>query len=191
MNAIDILAGYFKRNSDLKHEEIDMICFYFREESYAREENLFMEGDRYKKIAYVTKGILRVYIIDHKGEEIVKNFIEEDNFFTDNESFEKNLPSVISVSTVTDCVLLTLSKSDADLLSNKIPQWAYLMKMGAMRAMNDMIHKQNFLRIGNSIDKYNYFVKNFPVLAQQVPLKYIASYLSITQSSLSRIRKQG
>jgi hypothetical protein len=65
------------------------------------------------------------------------------------------------------------------------------MKMGTMQAMNDMIRKQNFLRMGNSIDKYNYFVKNFPVLAQQVPLKYIASFLSITQSSLSRIRKQG
>jgi CRP-like cAMP-binding protein len=191
MNSIEILAGYLNRDSDLKHEEIEMICSYFHEESLDREENLFREGERYKKIAYVAKGILRVYIVDHEGEEIVKNFIEEDNFFTDTESYEKSLPSVINVSAVTACVLLTLSKSDADLLSKKIPQWAYLMKMGAMQAMNDMIRKQNFLRIGNSIDKYYYFVKHFPVLAQQVPLKYIASYLSITQSSLSRIRKQG
>jgi CRP-like cAMP-binding protein len=191
MNSTDILAAYLRRNSDMKDDEINMICSYFQEESLAREENLFREGDRYKKIAFVAKGILRVYVIDNEGEEIVKNFIEDENFFSDIESFEKNSPSILNVSAVTDCILLTLSKPDADILADRMTQWAYLMKMGAMQAMNDMIRKQNFLRLGNSIDKYNYFVKNFPLLAQQVPLKYIASYLSITQSSLSRIRKQG
>jgi CRP-like cAMP-binding protein len=191
MNSIAILAAYFKRNSDLTDDETGMICSYFREESLAREENLFREGDRYKKIAFVAKGILRVYVTDNDGEEIVKNFVEAENFFSDTESFDKNSPSVLNVSAVTDCILLTLSKPDADILEDRMPQWAYLMKMGTMQAMNDMIRKQNFLRMGNSIDKYNYFVKNFPVLAQQVPLKYIASFLSITQSSLSRIRKQG
>jgi CRP-like cAMP-binding protein len=191
MNSTAILSAYFKRKSNLTDDETDMICSYFREESLAREENLFREGDRYKKIAFVAKGILRVYVTDNYGEEIVKNFVEDENFFSDTESFDKNSPSVLNVSAVTDCILLTLSKPDADILADRMPQWAYLMKMGTMQAMNDMIRKQNFLRIGNSIDKYNYFVKNFPVLAQQVPLKYIASFLSITQSSLSRIRKQG
>jgi CRP-like cAMP-binding protein len=191
MNSIGILDAYFRRNSDLKDDETDIICSYFREESLAREENLFREGDRYKKIAFVAKGILRVFVTDSDGEEIVKNFVEAESFFSDIESFDRNSPSVINVSAVTDCVLLTLSKPDAEILAERMPQWTYLMKMGAIQAMNDMIRKQNFLRIGNSIDKYNYFVKNFPVLAQQVPLKYIASFLSITQSSLSRIRKQG
>lgn len=191
MNPIDILNAYFKRNSDLKDDETGMICSYFREESLDREESLFREGDRYKKIAFVAKGILRVYVTDSDGEEIVKNFVEEENFFSDIDSFDNNSPAVLNVSTITDCILLTLSKPDADILTDRMPQWAYLMKMGAIQAMNDMIRKQNFLRIGNSIDKYNFFVQNFPVLAQQVPLKYIASYLSITQSSLSRIRKQG
>jgi CRP-like cAMP-binding protein len=191
MDSFGTFAAYFRRNSDLKDDEIDMICTYFLEESLAREQMLFREGDRYKKIAFVTKGILRVYVTDGGGDEIVKNFVEEENFISDTESFDNNSPSVINVSAVTDCILLTLSKSDAEILSDRMPQWAYMMKMGAMQAMNDMIRKQNFLRIGNSIDKYNHFVKNFPALAQKVPLKYIASFLSITQSSLSRIRKQG
>jgi hypothetical protein len=65
------------------------------------------------------------------------------------------------------------------------------MKAGAMQAMNEMIRKQGFLRIGDATSQYRHFVEHFPSLAQQVPLKYIASYLRVTQSSLSRIRKQG
>ena len=191
MDSLSSLRSYIKANSTLKAEEIEVICSYFQEESLAKEEPLLMEGDRYKKIVFVVKGILRVFVIDPNGEEIVKNFIEEMNFFSDIESFDKNLHAIINVSAVIDCTILTLSKADAELLVTQLPEWKYLMKMGAIQAMNDMIRKQNFLRMGDSAEQYHHFVEHFSNLAQKVPLKYIASYLRITQSSLSRIRKQG
>lgn len=190
MDSENILAEFLSKDSSLKREEIESICGYFHPETINKEESLLLVGNKYNKIVFVIEGILRVFVIDPNGEEVVKNFIEPKSFFSDIESFEKNLPSVINVSAVTDCKILTISKSDADKLIYQLPKWEYLMKVGAMQAMNDMIRKQNFLRIGNSIDQYHYFVEHFPNLAQQVPLKYIASYLRITQSSLSRIRKQ-
>lgn len=155
-----------------------------------KEEPLLIAGNKYKKIVFVVDGILRVFVVDNKGEEVVKNFIEPRNFFADIESLEKNQNSLINLSAVTDCDLLTLSKADSDKLITQLPKWEYLIKVGAMEAMNDMIRKQEFLRIGDSAEQYLYFVKHFPLLAKQVPLKYIASYLRITQSSLSRIRRQ-
>jgi CRP-like cAMP-binding protein len=186
-----VLQVYLKENSDLKCEEIKIICSCFIEECLEKEEPLVVEGEKLKKIVFVVEGILRVFVMDPDGEEVVKNFLEPNTFFSEIESFDKNLPAVINVSAVTDCKILTLSKTNAELLGKELPQWEYMMKSGAMQAMNDMIRKQNFLRIGNSIDQYRHFVEHFPNLAKQVPLKYIASYLRITQSSLSRIRKQG
>lgn len=191
MNDKTSLNSYLKKNSNLRTDEIDIICNYFKLEKLDKEISLVQEGMRYKKIVFVVEGILRVFVIDPNGEEVIKNFIEADNFFSEIESFEKDLPSVINVSTVTNCTILTLTKADAEELVNELPKWEYLMKAGAMQAMNDMIRKQNFLRLGSSADQYRYFVENFPNLARQVPLKYIASYLRITQSSLSRIRKNG
>lgn len=183
------LAEYLNKESSLKGEEIELICSYFQHETLNKEESLVVSGNKYKKIVFVVDGILRVFIIDPNGEEVVKNFIEPISFFSDIEGFEKNQPSSINVSAVTNCKILTLSKLDADKLVTQVPQWEYLMKAGAMQAMNDMIRKQNFLRIGDSVDQYRHFVNHFPYLAQRVPLKYIASYLRITQSSLSRIRR--
>ncbi|OQA32512.1 MAG: DNA-binding transcriptional dual regulator Crp [Candidatus Dependentiae bacterium ADurb.Bin331] len=183
-------AEYLKNNSSLNQEEIELICSYFQHEFIKNETQLVYAGKKYKKIVFVVSGILRVFVIDPEGEEVVKNFIEPNCFFADIESIEKNQNSLINVSTVTDCTILTLSKSDADKLVKLLPKWEYLMKVGAMQAMNDMIRKQEFLRIGDSSDQYLHFVKHFPLLVKQVPLKYIASYLRITQSSLSRIRRQ-
>lgn len=190
MESKDVFAAYLKKDSTLKQTEIELICSFFQEEILEREKPLVMAGNKYKKIVFVVEGILRVFIIDKHGEEVVKNFIEPNSFFADIESLEKNQNSMINVSAVTDCTILTLSKPDADKLVQQLPKWEYLMKVGAMQAMNDMIRKQEFLHIGDSSDQYRYFVKHFPLLARQVPLKYIASYLRITQSSLSRIRRQ-
>jgi CRP-like cAMP-binding protein len=185
-----VFAEYLKNDSSLKPEEIELICDYFQPEFIKSESQLLNAGHKYKKFVFVVEGILRVYIIDNFGDEVVKNFIEPKSFFADIESLEKNQNSFINVSAVTDCAILTLTKTDSDKLINQLPKWEYLIKVGAMQAMNDMIRKQEFLRIGDSAEQYNYFIKHYPLLAKQVPLKYIASYLGITQSSLSRIRRQ-
>jgi CRP-like cAMP-binding protein len=186
-----VLATYLSANAPLTKEEIATICHHFQPEVLNREDALMKQGDRFRKIVFVAEGILRVFVLDTEGEEVVKNFIEANDFFSDIGSFEKNLPSGLNVSAITNCNLLTLSKADAEILVSKLPSWEYWMKAGAMQAMNEMIRKQGFLRIGDATSQYRHFVEHFPSLAQQVPLKYIASYLRVTQSSLSRIRKQG
>jgi CRP-like cAMP-binding protein len=168
-----------------------MICSAFVVEQFASETELFRNGDRYAKVVFVVSGILRVFIIDDTGEEIVKNFVAENDFFADLDSFDKNLPSHLNVTAVTDCTVLTLSKATSERMKREFPDWDYSIKTSALEATTQMIFKQNFLRIGDSSYRYRHFVEHFPHLAQRVPLKYIASYLRITQSSLSRIRKKG
>ncbi len=190
MDPKEVFAEYLARNSSLKSEEVELVCSCFQQEFLSKEMPLVVVGSKYKKIVFVAKGILRLFIIDKNGVEVVKNFIEPNCFFADIESMDKNQNSKINVSAVTDCEIVTLSKSDADHLAKILPQWDYLMKVGAMQAMSDMIRKQEFLHMGDSAGQYQHFVKHFPLLAKQVPLKYIASYLRVTQSSLSRIRRQ-
>ena len=190
MELKNALADILEKEHALNREEIEIICSYFCPEDLNKEDVLLMAGNVYKKIVFVVEGILRLYVIDPNGEEVVKNYIEPGCFFSDMESFDNNHCATFNVSAVTDCKILTLSKPDANRLVSQVPKWDYMMKQGAMQAMSDMIRKQEFLRIGDSSDQYQHFVKHFPLLAQQVPLKYIASYLRITQSSLSRIRRQ-
>lgn len=190
MDSRDLLTAFLKSDFSLERGEIELICSFFQEESLPKETSLIVAGTVYKKIVFVAEGILRLFVVDQNGDEVVKNFIEPNSFFAEIESLEKNQFSPVNVSSVTDCRLLTLSVQHSGMLAAQLPKWEYLIKAGAMQAMNNMIRKQEFLRIGDSAEQYRYFVKHFPLLARQVPLKYIASYLRITQSSLSRIRRQ-
>jgi len=191
MNAAQPLAEYLKAKSSLKDDEIGLVCAHFKSETIGKETAIVTEGRRYRKLVFVTEGILRLFVRTPDGDEVVKNFAEANDFFADLECIERDLPAVINVTTITDCTLFTLSKVDTDRLIRQLPKWEHMMREGAMQTMNEMIRKQTFLRMGTSVDQYRHLVKNHPNLIQQVSLKYIASYLGITQSSLSRIRKQG
>lgn len=190
MDSKSVFTDYLKTNFTFNQDEMDLIFSYFKQESVKNEAPLVIAGKKYTKIVFVISGIFRVFVIDPKGDEVVKNFIEPHSFFADIASLENNQNSLLNISAVTDCSILTLSKTDAVQLIQQLPKWEYFMQVTAMKAMNEMIRKQEFLHIGDSSYQYSYFVKHFPLLVKYVPLKYIASYLRITQSSLSRIRKQ-
>lgn len=183
------LTDYLTAHSLLSPADILQIGSFFQPEYLRKEETLLSAGNRYTKIVFVAEGILRVFIVDPRGEEVVKNFIESGSFFSLIGGFEHKPIAAFSVAAVTDCTLLTLSGSDAGKLTAQMPEWPDIMKTGALEAMDGMVRKQEFLRIGDSAEQYHHFVKHFPQLARLVPLKYIASYLRITQSSLSRIRR--
>lgn len=189
MEHFNSFINYLKNNNQYTNDDIVTICSAFNIEQVKSETPLYTNGDRFAKIVFVVSGILRVFIVDDNGEEIVKNFVAENEFFADMDSFDKNLPSPLNVATVTDCILLTLSKSTSDSMKAKFPHWDFSIKTTALESTTQMIAKQNFLRVGGSDDQYRHFVEHFPHLAKRVPLKYIASYLRITQSSLSRIRR--
>ncbi|HEY5282596.1 MAG TPA: Crp/Fnr family transcriptional regulator [Polyangia bacterium] len=191
MDPIQLLAQHLAAQSSLKQDQINLICSHFRVEKVRPEVRIASQGRPYGKLVFVADGILRVFVVTPDGDEVVKNFVEQNGFFADLECTEKDRPAVLNLSAVTHCTLLTLSKMDSARLVKLFPNWEHMMREGAMRAMNEMIRKQEFLRIGTSAEQYRHLVENFPNLIQHVSLKHIASYLRITQSSLSRIRKQG
>jgi CRP-like cAMP-binding protein len=190
MEVKQILFNYLSQHSNFTDPHIEMIGGFFQPLYLEKEETLFKKGSRFRKIVFVAEGVLRSFILDINGEEITKTFITPNEFFTEIDSFEKDEPCAFNVSAVTECKLLTLSKDDAEILKEHIPGWEISMKEEAVKAMNSMFRRQEFLNIGEAADKYRHFVDHFPDLAQILPLKYIASYLQITQSSLSRIRRQ-
>lgn len=190
MNPKDVLAAILRKDSLLKQEEIELICSFFREKKLNKEEPLFTAGNKCKNLVFIVEGILRIFVVDEAGEEVVKNFLLPNDFFADIRVIEKDQASLLHVTSVTECSLLILTKPDSDKLISQLPKWGEMMKVGAMQAMYESFTKLEFLKIGDSADQYRHFVKHFPLLAQQVPLKYIASFLRITQSSLSRIRRQ-
>ena len=174
----------------LSDREIDIISSSFEKEPLSKNNSFLVAGERCMKIGFLCSGILCSFIYNEEGYEVVKHFLEPYQFFTDLSSYEHKQPAKLNIIALTDSVILSITKQENDKLQAQIPRWEYVQGLFASRALNRMIQMQNFLHFGSASDKYQHFVKNHPNLARHVPLKYIASYLGITQSSLSRLRRE-
>jgi CRP-like cAMP-binding protein len=190
MEASDALKKMFLETGRFTEEQGDEVCRHFSLETLGKNQYFLEAGQRCSRIGFLEKGILCTFVLDSEGHEVVKYFVEAGQFFTDMESYTKNRPARLNILALTEARIFYITRSQKQELQQKIPQSDYVFQSFAAQAMNRMIQSQHFLHLGTAVEQYKHFLEYHPELAQQVPLKYIASYLGITQSSLSRIRNQ-
>jgi len=126
---------------------------------------------------------------NNKGEEITKYFIEENNLVVDLESFDNEIPSTAYVQAITDCKLIVFLKKDWQELLNTIVGWDAIVHKIISKALMQKVERRSPLVSEDATTRYLKFIEIYPTVVNRIPLSYIASYLGITQSSLSRIRK--
>lgn len=156
-----------------------------------KKNDYFLKADMpVNKVGYLDTGILRRYVIDKKGNEITRQFISEGHFFTDLDGFYEQKPSGAYIQAITHSRLFILSISELENLQVEMPRLRPIINQISQQNLLERIKMEDMLRMGNAADQYNYLINHSPHLIQQVPLKHVASYLRITQQSLSRIRRE-
>ncbi len=159
-------------------------------EKEARKNELIFYPDKpTNKILFLKKGLLRGYkIID--GKDCTHHFYFENWFATDFSSFLTEEPSQIFIESIEKTNYYEFKKKDLLNLYNKSHQNERLARIIAEKAFLTTVEKLGDLQLLNLNEKYMALMKKNPSLFQRVPQKYIASYLGVSEQSLSRIKKQ-
>ena len=182
------LQEFIVRYIEFSETDFRAVIPYLQNIRLKKGEVFIAEGEVANRIAFTNKGYLRVFI-NHDGEEITRDITPLHSFATALPSFITQEPSCEVISAITDCELFILSKQHLELLYDNYPKWERLGR----RIIEDMFVDAQ-LRLNQFITqtaevRYRYFLKRYPDMMHEVPLKYIADYLGIKLQSLSRLRK--
>ncbi|OXA89977.1 Crp/Fnr family transcriptional regulator [Flavobacterium hercynium] len=183
------LINYLLQFGNLNQQQIELIKSKVDFKEIKKEEYYQEAGKIPDEVIFLTKGIMRICYFNHKGDEITKYFIDENNFLVDINSYTQEIPSTEYIQSVTDCKYLVLSKNAMKELSSIIIEWDKIVSKITSKALAEKVNRISPMMTEDAKERYLKFLTNFPNLANRVPLSYLASYLGITQSSLSRIRK--
>lgn len=186
---MELLINYLLRFGHLNQQQIDLIKERLVIRSIKKDAYYHEAGKIPREIIFLTEGIMRVNYYNQKGDDITKYFIDENNFLADINSYNQGIPSTEYVQAVTDCEYLVLSKSVLEELSMTIIGWDTIISKITAKGLADKVNRISPMMAESAKERYLKFLTNFPTLANRVPLSYLASYLGITQSSLSRIRR--
>jgi CRP-like cAMP-binding protein len=142
------------------------------------------------QVGFVEAGLLRICSLTEQGDELTKYFIEEQEPILDIRRPEcATAPSPCLVQAITDCQLVVFTTQQWHAFAQDIPGWETLVqKIIAQTTWEKLIRVQPLVTQAAAA-RYQSFLTMHPQLANRVPLAYLASYLGMTQSSLSRIRK--
>lgn len=183
------LIDYILRFGNLNTQQIELISGKATELTLTKEAYFSEAGKIARQVAFIVDGVMRVCYYNNKGEEITKYFIEENNLVVDLESFDNKIPSSSYVQAITDCRLIIFSRQDWEELLNTIIGWDAIVHKIISKALLQKIERRSPLVAEDATTRYLTFMEKYPAIANRIPLSYLASYLGITQSSLSRIRK--
>lgn len=179
INQLIILTA--TQQSDLEHQIVS--------QTVPKGTTLLAQGEICQHIYFVKLGVLRSYCVVEK-KEVTRWFSFANHFATDYFSFVYQKPSDNALIASTDVALLSLSYGSLQELCRKDPVWIDLN-----RRLLEEYYLSNQSRImgfqtQSTAERYQNILEEFPEIEEQVSLGHLASYLGMSQETLSRLRHQ-
>lgn len=138
----------------------------------------------------VEKGLFRSSVLDYKGRDITTSFIGENEIIIEASSLFQRIPIQENVEALTDALLWKIDFGDFQGLYHDIDafnEWGRGWMSNQLFACKQ--RSVDMLTL-SATERYLRLMKQRPDIFSLAPLKHVASYLGVTDTSLSRIRKE-
>ena len=155
---------------------------------FAKRDYILRAGHICRNLYYIEQGLLRCFHQNKMGKDVSTWFMMEGDFVISVESFYRQKPSNEFIQALEDCILFYIEYKDLQQIYRDFIE--YNVNRAVLTEHYYVLGMQrNFaLQIKTAKERYTFLIDNFPKLIQRVPSKYLASYLRITEETLSRIR---
>ena len=169
-------------------DKINTENLWDKEIELERNEYLKVRGSIDTNIYLVTHGSLRIFVIDEYEEHTIR-FGYQNNLIASLDSFLNEQPSEFYIQALKKTKVKSISKkkylSFIESTSENKKIWVMILESFVLQQME----RERDILTSSPVERYNRVLKRSPQLFQEIPNKYIASYLRMTPETLSRIKK--
>ncbi len=176
----------------LSKSEILNVSKSFKSVQIKKDDYLVNAGGHLDQLVFLKKGILRSGTNQDQASDVSqsKDFTFEGNFLFSGSSLLTNKPFPLSIHALIDSEILVLTLGELEGIYESIPGFVAVLR----QLTQDELEKQekliNLIKIQSPQKRYEYFQRNFALLASQLPEGQLGHFLQIPSSELSRIRKK-
>ena len=191
MSNFEALFDYVQEVSGklLSEGDKNLLTVHFKPRKLRKRQYFLQEGDVCKYIGFIIKGSARTFTADEKGHEHTLKLSVENWWLADFESFYLLTPSRFNIEALEDLEVLQTTHAQIEEFLKEIPAFS---GMANVISQNYTIANQKRMQAAMSYtaeERYEDLKKNYPHFLKRFPQNMIASYLSLSRETLSRIRK--
>ncbi|GAB4054228.1 Crp/Fnr family transcriptional regulator [Spirosoma litoris] len=184
------LQQYLNSFSPIKESTWQAVQSIFTEATLKKGDYFIEEGQLATQFAFLRSGIVRGFYRDQQGKEYNKHFFIAPAIVGGYTSLITGNPNQISQQALLDCQLLQADYTTFTRLYDSYPDLERVGRRFAERYFVEKERKEVEIVLDNAEKRYANFQRQYPYLEQQISQYHIASYLGITPTQLSRIRKK-
>ncbi|MEQ8470456.1 MAG: Crp/Fnr family transcriptional regulator [Marinoscillum sp.] len=156
-------------------------------ETFCAGKNIEEAGSVPRRLFIIEKGVIRVFYRS-EGREICCHFAKEGEIMTGIDSFFTGKPSIYTSQALEETHCYSLTSEQLEWAFDNIPSMDRFGRKFITAAYIELVERYNSVVSMSAQERYEQFMSEKPDLLNRVPLGYVASYLGMTQETLSRIR---
>ncbi|BAP31140.1 putative cyclic nucleotide-binding protein [Chryseobacterium sp. StRB126] len=183
------INNYFHSLFSIQDEVVEKITETFKSFELKANDVLLDQNTISTKTYFLEKGYVRSYLLNEDNEEITTNIYAAPCFVNDFLSFFRQQPTKEIYQTVTDCTFWETGLENVQYNFHNIPEFREFSRLLFVLNYHNIHDRLIEMASQKASTRYANLMKKDPDIFQHVPLKIIASYLGIKDSSLSRIRR--
>lgn len=184
------LKEQFNKHIAFSEAENAKVLSCFHEKHIAKKDYFLEAGAIPKYEAYVSKGLMRQYVLDTNGREHTLYFAVSDWWVSDINAFLNQQPSTMYIQALEDSDLLVISKHDKVKLFDEIPKMERLFRIMTQKSHAALQQRMVDNLIKTADQRYVDYITKYPHIASRLNNLQIASYLGISHEFLSKIKKR-
>ncbi|WP_069660611.1 Crp/Fnr family transcriptional regulator [Arcticibacter eurypsychrophilus] len=178
------------RHPLLTHQDLETIFKAHRKITLNKGDFLLKKGQVANGYFCVESGLIRSFVYDYNGNDITTGFIGKNEIAIDVISLFHRIPSVEYFQALTDCECYIIDLESFQSLYHSIIGLNEWGRAWMSESLFELKQRTISMITDSATERYKRLQSLHPQIVQQSPLKFIASYLGITDTSLSRIRKE-
>lgn len=183
------LLTYLKHTNLFSDEECITLDAAF-DRTIIPKGTVIQKVNRYsKRLLFIESGLFRIYYVDD-GKDITHFFFDENHFIAPVNSIYYNRSERYEWETLETCNVKIIQYDDFLKLGEQYPKLIRIVLDFSIKMLDIFSQKLNLLQFQTAADRYSIFLDMYPNLNNRVSLGSVASFLGITQQTLSVIRSK-
>jgi CRP-like cAMP-binding protein len=188
MSHFTSLNTFILKFADFSDQELSSFNKMCIPDTFKKGE-IMIEKDVYTTSLYfLTKGIVKYYIMNQNGQEIIYNFRQE-NMIVSSYTYYNNYIAKYSVECLEDCKVISIPIEAITHLLENCKNGILLRYKLAEAHILELMHLLTDKDTKRIIERYNNIDIQFPNINQRVSQNALANYLGVSQEHLSRLKK--
>jgi CRP-like cAMP-binding protein len=176
---------YITVNELLKQDLLDRVSALF----FKKGEIIHPAEKICTRSYFMLKGLARTYYVKD-GVEISEYFSAEGEWINSPKSFIQQTKDIYNIDAIEDTFTFALHVKDLVYLFDNYPEMERYARLSMGSVFGHLMNRITIQRFSTAKEKYDNFLSAYQDIHHRIPLGMIASYLGITQSTLSRLRAQ-